>query len=441
MNSRRRKYLATLAAVASAGIAGCSQSESNDDNPDRTSSKPSDTSSSTTSETTTETNTEDAESTTTQANQQVAKLTPGVAEDIQSIGLASGLSADGTTAAISGFEESYAAVWVFEQTNDGWSPQAKLAGDRSHDPEQTWPWFGVPVYLSNDGDRIFVGASYENEGNGAVYVFERSGSSWSQTHKFSGESGDELGYSLGVSKSGETALISARADEDPGNNRTGSVYAYTEVDGSWTRQAKLTTNDPDRDHIFGEHVELSNDGTSAIIHAVSEPNEEDGVLYHYAQTEDGWRQQAELLVDRDRSGGDIGFSGDGSTVMLEDGGILVLERSGGDWSEHRFRVNDLIEDAANVSGHQIILSEDSSRALLTAPTAETSAGDNAGTAYLLKNTSDGWSDQATLKPDDAAEGHWFGWSASLSTDATTAVVSRRMLRGNGPVAGASYIFQ
>lgn len=440
MDSQRRRYLAALVTVASTGIAGCSQSESSDSNPERTT-KPSDSGTLTTSDTATETNTEGPESTTSQANQQVAKLTPSVADDIQSIGLASALSADGTTAAISGFEESYSAVWVFERTDNGWTPQAKLVGDRLHDPERIWTRFGYSITVSNDGSRIFVGSYYEKEGDGAVYVFERSGSSWSQTHKFIGESGEGLGYSIAVSRSGETALVGARTDEDLEDGRIGSVYAYTEVDGSWTQRAKLTTNDPDRNHIFGERIELSNDGTSAIIFAISERNEEDSVLYHFAQAGDGWSQQAELFAGRDRTGSDIAFSADGSTVMLEDGGILVFDRSGGEWSSHRFRVSDLTEDPGNVSGHSINLSGDGSTALLTAPTTETSAGDNAGAAYLLTNTSDGWTHQATLTPDDAAEGNRFGWSSSLSTDATTAVVSRRMLYGNGPVAGASYIFQ
>ena len=66
--------------------------------------------------------------------------------------------------------------------------------------------FGVSVALSSDGDTAIVGA------RGAVYVFTRSGSSWSQQQKLTASDSDAndcFGWSVALSSNGNTAIVGA----------------------------------------------------------------------------------------------------------------------------------------------------------------------------------------------------------------------------------------
>jgi hypothetical protein len=71
---------------------------------------------------------------------------------------------------------------------------------------------------------------------------------------------------------GDTALVSARHDEDPNGYRAGSAYVFRRSNGSWSQEAKLAANDGDRYDNFGKSVRL--DGDTALISALfdEDPN-------------------------------------------------------------------------------------------------------------------------------------------------------------------------
>jgi hypothetical protein len=103
--------------------------------------------------------------------------------------------------------------------------------------------FGFSVSFS--GDTALIGA-YGDDDNGALsgsaYVFTRSGTTWIQQAKLKASDGatwDWFGHS--VSLDGNTALIGAHLDDDNGDS-SGSVYVFTRSGTTWTQQAKLTAS-------------------------------------------------------------------------------------------------------------------------------------------------------------------------------------------------------
>ncbi len=64
-------------------------------------------------------------------------------------------------------------------------------------------------------------------------------------------SGDRFGTSVAVS--GDTAVIGAFLDDDAGSG-SGSVYVFTRSGTTWTEQQKLTASDPAAADIFGKSV-------------------------------------------------------------------------------------------------------------------------------------------------------------------------------------------
>jgi hypothetical protein len=124
------------------------------------------------------------------------------------------------------------AVYVFVYNGSDWSQQAYVKASNTDGGDQ----FGTSVSLSSDGNTLAVGASWEESsasginGNqadssarqqGAVYVFSRSFSNWSQQAYVKGSNtvgGNHFGTSVSLSGDGNTLAVGALYGD--------SVYLY-----------------------------------------------------------------------------------------------------------------------------------------------------------------------------------------------------------------------
>lgn len=121
----------------------------------------------------------------------------------------------------------YSPVSVFVRTGTTWTQQATLfPNDRLGDEE-----FGYSVAL--DGNRAAIG-SVSKIGNkvdqGTVYVFDRVGSTWTQTEKLFAADGlgyDLLGTSVGVS--GEAAIAGALLSNVGTQSDQGAAYLFQQA--------------------------------------------------------------------------------------------------------------------------------------------------------------------------------------------------------------------
>ena len=154
------------------------------------------------------------------------------------------------------------SAYVFIRTGTTWTQQAKLlptdgaAGDN----------FGFSVSLS--GDTAFIGADGDDDNevnSGSAYVFIRTRTTWTQQAKLLASDGAaEDWFGCSVSLNDNTALIAAEFDNDNGEY-SGSVYVFTRTGTTWTQQAKLLASDGAAGDEFGCSVSL--DGGTALIGA------------------------------------------------------------------------------------------------------------------------------------------------------------------------------
>jgi hypothetical protein len=100
--------------------------------------------------------------------------------------------------------------------------------------------FGRSVALAADGDTALIGGPRDSGEVGAAWVFTRSSSAWAQQGEKltgAGESGEgHFGRGVALSADGETALVGAPND----SGGVGAVWVYTRSDSGWSQQAKLT---------------------------------------------------------------------------------------------------------------------------------------------------------------------------------------------------------
>ena len=150
-------------------------------------------------------------------------------------------------------------------------------------------------------------------GAGAVYVFTRSGTSWSQQAKLQAsdpEVNDFLGKSIAID--GDTMVAGAYL-EDTGGSNTGSAYVFTRSGTSWSQQAKLQASDAAANDQFGISVAI--DGDTMVAGAYKE-NSDAGAAYVFTRSGTTWTE-AKKIVASDAGGGDrLGHSVDISSDTI-----------------------------------------------------------------------------------------------------------------------------
>ena len=187
------------------------------------------------------------------------------------------LNEDGTVAAIAATGDDTTAtdsgaVYIFTKSNGTWSQEIKLKVT-SGGPNASDGWGGV--CLSDDGLTLSVGTSGDDttaSNSGAVYVFNKSGGTWSQTIKLKASNAgadDHLGGRTRISGNGNTIVSGAR-QEDTGSGNAGSAYIFTLNNGTWSQRQQIQASDRASGDYFGDSVGISKDGTVICVGAVLE---------------------------------------------------------------------------------------------------------------------------------------------------------------------------
>ncbi|MGH9380514.1 MAG: hypothetical protein ACRD2Z_07870, partial [Thermoanaerobaculia bacterium] len=332
---------------------------------------------------------------------------------------------------------------------DPWVEQAKLTADDGVAGDD----FGISVALS--GDTALVGAYLANvDGNGdqgAAYVFTRSGGEWSQQAKLTADDGaqvDQFGFSVALS--GDTALVGAYSADVDGNLGQGAAYVFTRSGGVWSPQAKLTADDGAGFDAFGISVALS--GDTALVGAYFadvDGNPDQGAAYVFTRSGGVWSPQAKLTADNgapvDQFGVSVALSEDtalvGAYFAAVDGNILqgaayVFTRSGGEWSQQDKLIAD---DGAANDLFSISVALSGGTALVGAWGAAVDGNSAQGAAYVFTHSGGEWSQQAKLTADDGAEGDFFGRAVALSGDTALVGAFEADVDGNS-AQGAAYVF-
>jgi hypothetical protein len=194
-----------------------------------------------------------------------------------------------------------------------------LQGERFTGAEATsGAHFGRSVALSADGNTALVGAPEEGGGAGAAWVFTRSGGVWTQQGgelTGAGEVGSGLfGTSVDLSADGTTAVIGGPSD----NGEIGAAWVFTRSGTTWTQQgAKLTASKEVGSGLFGASVALSGDGATAVIGA---PDNKGGMgaAWVFERPNTTWKQRKKLTAKghKELFGSSVSLTDDASTALV-----------------------------------------------------------------------------------------------------------------------------
>ncbi|MEE9425594.1 MAG: FG-GAP repeat protein [Methylococcales bacterium] len=345
--------------------------------------------------------------------------------------------------------------------------------------------YGFSVAIA--GDTLVVGAPLENikitdvdgeqsdkttENAGAVYVFTRSGSTWSQQAYLTvsnADGGDVLGGSVAIE--GNTLVVGAKGesskatgvDGDQSDNSaedSGAVYVFTRNGNTWTQQAYLKASNTNGGDFFGDFIAIT--GDTVVVGASFEASvstgvggdqsdnsaEGSGAAYVFTRNDSTWSQQAYLKASNadagDRFGQTVAIAGDTVVVaatyeaskatevngdqndnsLILTGAAYVFTRNGNTWSQQAYLKasntgeGDQFGSSVAIAGETVVVgarAEDSIAREVDGDQSNNSAG-SAGAAYVFIRNGSTWNQQAYLKSSKARSLDRFGESVAIAGD-------------------------
>jgi hypothetical protein len=309
--------------------------------------------------------------------------TDGNFGDGDQFGFSASLSDDGNTLAVGANAEdsgakgmngdqndnsmqSAGAAYIFVRSGTTWTQQAYVKAPNTAPNVQ----FGYSVALSADGNTFAVSSFDEGgssrtvvngpngpfpagrNGTGAIYVYTRSGSTWtlqSYLKASNAENGDSLGVVVSISDDGNT-IAGGILDEDcmaagvnpssPCDNdvkddtSVGAVVVFVRQGTQWAQQAFIKASNPGKEDWFGSRLQLSGDGNTLAVSAQLEDSaakgingkqdddsaQEAGAVYLFSRTGTQWAQRFYVKGSNneafDEFGSSVALSRDGRTMAV-----------------------------------------------------------------------------------------------------------------------------
>jgi hypothetical protein len=414
---------------------------------------------------------------------------------------------DGSATGVNGSQtgpqiDASGAVYVFVRSGGVWVQQAYLKASNTGAGDH----FGGALALS--GDSLAVGAYLEDSsatgvnGNqaddsaqwsGAVYVFVRNGTIWSQQAyvKASNTRANAL-FGANVALEGDTLVVGSYGENSAatgvnGNQssssatQAGAAYVFVRSGTAWSQQAYLKASNTGANDAFGVRCALS--GNTLAISAELESSSSAGVngnqydnsasgsgaVYVFVRSGTAWTQQAYLKASNpgadDHFGLGLAIAGDTLAVgaeyedstatgvngnqadnsALNSGAAYVFVRSGTTWTQQAYlkasntEAGDGFGYSLGLSGDTLAVGaygEDSAAAGVNGDPSNNSMADS-GAAYVFERTGQTWTQKTYLKASVPEAGARFSMGYSLWLDGTTLGVAAADENGG---RGAAYVF-
>jgi RHS repeat-associated protein len=366
------------------------------------------------------------------------------------------LSADGNTAvigspwfgsgSINGPYHS-GVTWVFTRSGTTWTEQAKLLPTVYR---REGGGFGFAVGLAANGNTLVVGEpGRSNQEEGKAWVFTRSGTSWSEPTQLESGAKPEtnFGGSVALSGDGNTALISGYDWGHREEYGAGAVWVFTRSGSSWSEQRKLRGGEEESGKAtFGQELALSENGNTALIAGPTDDNGEPavGAVWVFTRSGSTWSQQGKKLTEGCCVFGiRVALSADGNTALVAnrsgEGQVWVLKRSGSVWSRHGEALTASEKEGDPSYGSSVALSADANTALIGDRNEYEHKEYFAGDAFVYSfDYEPGEAEYGLENPGEPGRRHCFtGDPVSCATGNAVESQTDLQVGGRGPALGVT----
>jgi len=364
-------------------------------------------------------------------------LKPNYLNEARLFGGAVAMSADGTTAAVSlsratGSTAGNSVFYVYRKASStaGWRFEARVV------PSLIRNTGGSSLAINGDGTVIAFGRGYEGVGgevgNGAVYLFRRTGTTWSQEKRLqSSVPYDNFGTTVELDDSGNTLAIWHRDAANTFTYVAGVTEIYNHSSGSWQHAATIPLPASSQyEPSCQPHFALSGDGQRLFRICYADAHRV--VLVHDAP---GWAESARI----------VGYDETKELDTNYDGTLFVTRRGYAFADVYRLEQNvwspdsgsplhfNIVPDSLDPRSMSLAMSRDGK--IIAAGDGEDARGapgvnyppvppeGNAspGTVYVWERKPSGWKLRRYLKP--TVEPHWsYGTTVAIGNNGKNLIV-------------------
>ena len=356
---------------------------------------------------------------------------------------------DGDTLIMSAPERAF----IWHRTGDVWTQAAELqpqAADQSDG-------FASAISMSGDGATAIVGVHdadhIAGDGTftgqtGAIYIYSRSGSSWSLQERIEmppvrHQTGN-FGTAVNLSRDGDVMLVNSQAHNlNPAsgailNYRYGKSYLYTRSGTTWSQIQTIAGGFAD-DSRFGYYQALSGDGKQSVFCNWGDSNGGSGTgsISFYSRTTGNFTNIASRIkgstwMAGDRYGERLAMDYAGETCVVGTplydsgkGNVHVWTRSGSTWTEQQDISNPL---SIGSFGSGVDITSDGNMIIIGA------SGSNR--IYIYERSGSTWTETASFDADDTTSGDELSKFVQVNDNKDKFIAS-----SPGQTDGATYYFK
>ena len=334
------------------------------------------------------------------------------------------------------------AVYAFEKIGGAWTEVAKLTASDGANGDQ------LGYSVATDGTAIVAGALYDDgvgSDSGSAYVFERQSGTFAQVAKLSA-SDAVSGARFGGDVAFDDGTIVVAAPQD-GNNRQGAAYVFDKNGDTWTQTTKLLPASLDSESYLGEAIAL--DGNLLLATAPGYVSDYGPRIYVFEFANDTWTEStaitrpSSLLSSPDYFGVDVDLR-DGRAVAgvrPDDGTGLstaFTREITGDWLTHPavttsdLTMNDDFGEIVATSGNEVFVSA----------SGHQDDGDDLptyGAVFVFELINDQWvtTDKLTAPQNSGDE----GFATAVDVGGNVLVIGAYLDNTQATQAGSVYVFE
>lgn len=287
-----------------------------------------------------------------------------------------------------------ACINIYRQSGSGYSLEHRIT---SPTPTITND-YSVTVSISDDGNRILVGSWRYNGGVGRAYLYQKTGSSWTDYSEYifespTGLATDNFGLGVKISGDGNTIAISAPNS----NTRRGSLYIYRRNGSAWSG-TEYTASDGAAQDTFARHIGMSTDGSRIVAGSRC------------------WGQGDPLRQC--------------AAYLFEWNGSVYVETK---------KFAGLGSDPDTKFGYSVAMSSDGNIIVIGEPFK--SGASVKGRAYVFTWNNSEWKNEAVISASEGAANEFYGNVAAVSGDGSVIAVSASLdTIGSNAQQGSVYLY-
>ncbi len=211
---------------------------------------------------------------------QQARISSGGTPASAPLGLSVSVSGDTALIGGPGQASGAGAAYFFARSGTTWIQQQELTAPQSTNVAS----FGWAVVVA--GDTAVVGQANPGMGPSSAYVYVRSGTAWALQQELPDgapvDAGAGDGFGSALSLSGDTAIVGAPVTALGGN---GAAFVFVRSGSTWTLEQQLVASDGQTGDSFGSAVAV--EGDTAIVGAPNRLSNQGGI-YVWNRSGNAW---------------------------------------------------------------------------------------------------------------------------------------------------------